>query len=301
MKFDWYQATIEDNPVRVLDRISSLGHAVIPNDRVGKMYRFTQGFEVHHNQKGVVARLACNGEESVAHAWATSDDADDFASLVRENWPNRHLVTRLDSCQDFIDKTAFQRLRKVGRRVAKDHRVSFPAIQDELNPTAGRTQYMGSPSSEYRARIYDKGWEVVGKLIGQSRLRNKITPEAFDSIRVPGLNRECHPSEWVRCELQARPKEEEGRRSAAVATPEEVWTFTSWAQQMAKDALALDLERFYVRQRRYTTDEKALRWMCRQYANMLCRLHGDLGDWACVGNQIGDTLADLAAEDARTR
>lgn len=303
MRFDWYQATINDSPVRVIQTLAKLGHEVRANDRVGKMYRYTQGFEVHHQQRGVVARIACNGADmGSAHAWATSDDAQEFAGAVREAWPDRHLVTRADSCQDFIDGDAFKRLRRVGRKVAKHHRVSFPSISDVLNPTAGRTQYMGSPSSEYRVRIYEKGWEVIAKTIGTMPMRRlNVKAGDFETIRVPGLDRECHPSHWIRAEAQARPKEQEGRLAAAIASPEEIWGFSPWTHEMARDAMELDLERYYYRTKKTSTDEKALRWMCRQYGNMLFRQLEDLGDWQCVGLQIGDTLAKIEAEDKELR
>lgn len=43
----------------------------------------------------------------------------------------------------------------------------FRKYSDALNPAAGRTQYVGSPKSDYRARLYEKGWEQVGKVIDQ--------------------------------------------------------------------------------------------------------------------------------------
>lgn len=298
MRFDWYQGTIQDDPRVVLDTMAKLGHEVRRNDRVGKMYRYTNGFEVHHNEHGVVASIACggNGDENSAHAWATSDSAEEFANLVRDQWPDRHLVTRIDAAQDFVDPNAFRKLRRVGRRIARDKSMKFPMVADPLNPQAGRTQYIGSPTSEYRARIYEKGWEVYQK--GLSALRGRFVPDP-DSVRieVPSLGVTCSPSDWVRCELQARPKDEDARRKAAMATPEQVWSFTEWAQEFARDALALDLERFYIRQRKLTTDERALRWMCRQYANVLHRTMGDLGDWACVGLQIGEILDQIEKKD----
>lgn len=293
MKFDWYQATITESPMRVLEQVGKLGDETRPNDRVGKMYRYTQGFEVLKDGH-VVACVAMGGQgEGTAHAWATSDNAPAFADLVRNEWPENHAVTRADACEDFIDKTAFRRLCGVGRKVAESHRVRFPSVSDELNPTAGRTQYLGSPSSEYRGRIYEKGWEVVTKAAGGP---SRIKAEDVDSIVVPGIDRACHPSEWVRMELQARPKDRVARRAASCASPEQLWTFTGWSHDLAKDALALELERYYIRQRKETTDERALRFMCRQYGNMLSRLHGDLGDWSCVGLQIGDLIAQLQKE-----
>jgi hypothetical protein len=298
MNFDWYQATIHEEPFQVLHMLGGLGDEVVSNDRVGKMYRYTQGFEIR--KQGVpVAYCAMGGQEGEthAHAWATSDHAPAFADLVREEWPDRHLVTRLDACEDYIDSTAWKRLTRAARRVAKGHRVSFPSIRDALNPTAGRTQYMGSASSEYRARIYEKGWEVVGKAINSSKLRAILSAGDVTAVRVPGLDRECHPGEWVRAELQARPKGDDGRRAAAVASPSQVWTFTSWSHDFAKEALLMDIERFYHRARKHTTDERALRWMCHQYAGPLGRLRDDLGDWCCVGLQLGDMIEQIKREE----
>jgi hypothetical protein len=72
-----------------------------------------------------------------------------------------------------------------------------------------------------------------------------------------------------------------------VATPEQAWSFTDWSQHLAREAMALELERFYMRTRKVSKDDEALRWMCQQYGAMLSRLKVDLGDWACVGLEIG--------------
>jgi hypothetical protein len=98
------------------------------------------------------------------------------------------------------------------------------------------------------------------------------------------------PADWVRLEGQCRPQGEDARRLAAIATPEQAWGFTAWMHDLAKRAMALDLERLYIRTRKRSTDEQALRWMCGQYANVLQRLRADLGDWQSVGLTIGDII-----------
>lgn len=110
------------------------------------------------------------------HALASSDHTDSFVDLVRTEWPERHLVTRMDAAQDFNEERCYDRLRRVSRGVAKRHRLSFPQYADPLNPKAGRTQYIGSPKSDYRVRLYEKGWEQCGKVAqmlkcGRNRLR----------------------------------------------------------------------------------------------------------------------------------
>jgi hypothetical protein len=296
MRFDWYQATIQGRPREVLALIAKLGQSVERNDLAARTVRGSQGWDVIA-QGRPVAHVVAGGQfgDTRVHAWATSDDAAPFADLVRQEWPQEHLPTRLDPCQDFVDGKAFKRLSRVGRKIAIKHRTKFPRMADALNPTAGQTQYIGSPRSEFRARIYEKGWEVVNKAMA-SMGRQAFKPEDITSIRVPGIDLQCHPSEWVRAELQARPKGEAARRAAAIATPEEVWTMTDWSRDFAKEALALDLERAYIRQRKISTDEKALRFMCSQYGNVLARLQLELGDWSCVGLTIGEILSQLAQE-----
>lgn len=290
MKFDWYQARIQDHPATVAAALGKLGHVVQVNDRIARMYRYTNGLEVVHKDRGVVARMAYGGEDlEHTHAWATGDDAAEFADLVRGQWPDRHLVTRADVSEDFIERGGFGRLRRVCRRVAKGHRLSFPMISDALRPEAGRTQYMGAPSSEYRARLYEKGYELLAKSV----LPRGLRVADINAIRVPGTERFCHPSELVRLELQARPKEMEGRQAAALATPEQLYGFTNWAHELHRDVFAMELERMYMRHHRMPDDERQLRWVARQYGRLFARLAGPGRDYALVGQRISDAMDTL--------
>lgn len=292
-RFDYYGARIEAPTPAVIERVSSLGHEVRPCDGLARRYHYRQGFQVHHHQRGAVATILAGGNGEHPFAWASSDSTDNFVDLVRGTWPHDHLPTRLDPAQDFTDRKAYDRLRRVARDIAKARRLSFPSITDELNAKAGRTQYIGSPSSDYRVRIYEKGWEQVEKL----GIHNPDgLPDDF-RIRNYATGELVHPADWTRIEGQCRPQGEEARRIAATATPEQAWTFTPWMQELAKRALSLDLERAYIRTRKVSTDEAALRWMCDQYANMLTRLKTDLGDWQSVGLTIGDMIAEKSANE----
>lgn len=286
MRFDYYATRVEVPPPVLIGELQKLGHELRPCDGLAKAYRYQQGFQVHHHQKGVVATVMAGGNGAHPFAFASSDSTDAFVDLVRSMWPEQHLPTRLDPAQDFNDSSAFQRLRKIGRGVAKEHGLAFPAISDELNPNSGRTQYLGSPKSDYRVRLYEKGWEQVGKL-------GIVAPGGLpDDFRI--LNESTgelvRPSDWVRLEGQCRPQGEEARRLAAVASPEQAWGFTAWTHELAKRAMAIDLERLYIRTRKRSTDEQALHWMCGQYSNMLQRLKADLGDWQSVGLTIGEII-----------
>src|SRR5664279_5268264 len=129
MRFDWYQTTIDDTPHHVIDQLTKLGHEVRPNDSAAKAYRYKQGWEVHHNEHGVVARIFAGGNGDKPHALATSDATDAFVDLVRNQWPEKHLVTRYDAAQDFNEHGAYPRLRRVARKVAKEHRLGFHSIE----------------------------------------------------------------------------------------------------------------------------------------------------------------------------
>lgn len=289
MRFDWYQTSIDEQPRVGIDTLAKLGHELRPADALARKYRYHQGFQVHHNNRGVVATVLVGGNGKRIHAFASSQATDAFVDLVRTEWPDRHWVTRADSAEDYIDAGAYDRLRTVARRIAKRHRLRFPRYEDDLNPTAGRTQYIGSPTSDYRNRTYEKGFEELGKIAqlqpGQDLSTVTILNEATGQY--------VRPEEWTRTELQARPREEEGRYLLAHASPEEVWGFSPWAHEFAKEAMALDLERIVMRTRKISKDEEALRWMCQHYGGMLGRLHTDLGDWQAVGLQIGATLKQM--------
>lgn len=290
MRFDWYQTTIEDKPRDVLATIAKLGHETRPADGLAKRYRYAQGWAVHHQQRGVVAHVFAGGNGDKPHAFASSEATDAFVDLVRTEWPDRHLVTRMDAAEDFNEEGCYDRLRPVAKRIAKRHRLAFPTISDELDPNAGRTQYIGSTSSDYRARLYEKGWEQVAKLL--ALFKQPIEAGAVVSIRNEVTGEDVRPQDWTRMELQLRPRQEDARRRAASLLPDEAWGCTPWAQELAAEALALDLERIVMRTRKVSKDEEALRWMCQHYGAMLQRLQHDLGDWACVGKQIGEIVQE---------
>lgn len=296
MKFDWYQATVEDNPLAVLEQVRKLGHEVRAADSAARRWRYRQGWEVLHESRGTVALVMCGGNGDKPHAIATGEAAEAFAEVIRDHWRDRHLVTRCDAAQDFNEAGAYARLRRVARRIAKANRLAFPQVCDPLNPKAGRTQYVGSPSSDYRARIYEKGWEQFGKLAALWR-KQGVDLEAMDVPHIVNESTgECvRPEDWTREELQVRPKQEEARRRVATLTPEECWGVSPWALDLARETMALDLERIVMRTRKVSKDEEALRWMCQQYAGPLLRLHQDKGGWEGVGIELGRIIGDQQA------
>ena len=293
MRFDYYSSTIEEAPDRVVHTLEKLGHEVTTCHTLAKAYHYTDGYSVMHNDTGLACRIFTK-EGQKPYAFASSDATDAFCDLVRTEWPERHLVTRLDPCQDFYDGKARRKLTGLMRRMAKDRRMRLRVIYDPLDPTAGQTTYLGSEKSEYRMRTYDKGWEQYGKIQAQLGRKGLQCPKDI-RFRVPG-GIEVQADQWIRAELQARPKDEEARRSAARCTPEEAWGLTDWTHELAKQAFSLELERIYIRMRRSSKDDESLRWMLRQYKGPLLRMVSDLGTWDCAGLTLGEMMRELDAD-----
>jgi DNA relaxase NicK len=291
MKFDWYQATIEDNPIAVLDQVKKLGNEVRSADSSARRWRYRQGWEVLHETRGTVALVMCGGNGDKPHAIATGEAAAAFSEVIRDHWLDRHLVTRCDAAEDFNEAGAYVRLRRAARKIAKANRLAFPQVSDPLNPKAGRTQYVGSPASDYRARIYEKGWEQFGKLSALFRKQGfDIQNQEVPFIVNESTGELVRPEDWTREELQVRPKQEEARRLVASLSPEQCWGVSPWAQELAAVTMALDLERIVMRTKKVSKDEEALRWMCQQYSGPLVRLYQDKGSWERMGQELGKLI-----------
>lgn len=288
MHFDWYQATIDDSPRRVVDAVATLGDGLQSAEIMARKYRYKSGFAIYSDVDGIIAHVLYGGNGDKPHAFSSGVNSQRFSSLVRHVWPDDHVVTRLDVAQDFNDSSAYGRIKKVAKRIAKEHRMRFSSIEDELNKGVGRTQYIGSATSEYRGRLYEKGLEQLAKLELMSKGSFIRDNEQFIVNTVTGEL--VRPEDWVRLELQARPKCKEARLIAAKATPEQVWTFTDWSYCLAKEVFSLALERMYMKTRKISKDEEAIRWMCQQYGAVLSRVCFDLGGWDKLGQFIGEIV-----------
>lgn len=276
MRFDWYQATIPEHPIVIVDALRA---GLAPGGEVVEgrgRHNYKQSFRVLDSKGDRVAEVLCGGSNGHPNVVASGEETMPFVDLVRSHWPV-HRVTRFDSAEDMVQDGALETLEATCRGVAKELRIRGRAVIPD-DPAEGRTYYLGAPSSDNRVRLYDKTAET----------RAKLPPERHAEI----------PANWARLEVQVRPIKE-WKAYAAQATPEEAWGFAGWTHELAKRALSLDIARVTMKAGRVTDDERAFRFMVMQYGPLLERVMKEVGTWECVGLTIRDALEERRRNQQR--
>lgn len=267
MRFDWYQPTIPENPVRLVDellaRLAPGGEVVEGKGR----HNYRQSFVIQNRDRERVALVLAGGPNGDPNVTASGAACTAFVPLVRELWPE-HRVTRADVAEDMAAEGAYDELEAICRRVAREAEVKGRAIVPD-DPADGRTYYMGAPTSDVRVRLYDKTAET----------RRHLPPDRHCEV----------PDHWARLEVQVRPRKE-WKGLAASLSPETFWGFARWTSDLAAQALRLQVERLHMNPVRETDHERAYRTLLEQYGRTFARLLEDHGSWAAVGAQIGYDL-----------
>ena len=212
MRFDWYQATIPDHPLDVVQAVHS---SLAPGGEVQEgrgQNGYRQTFTIRQQDGDRVAVVMCGGNNGAhPNAMASGAVAHPFASLVRELWP-AHKVTRVDAAEDMAEEGAYEALEGVCRALAQERGLKGRRILPD-DPAEGRTYYIGSPASDVLTRLYDKTAET----------RRNLPPERHGEV----------PDHWVRIEARVRPRKEAGYVAASL-TPEQVWGCSAWTHELAR-------------------------------------------------------------------
>jgi len=275
MRFDWYAATVPVAPTLLIDALRSGLEVSETSDGPGR-HGYAQRLDLVGSTGELAATIYLPRPDSPTHphAYASGDRTEAFVYLVRSCFPE-HRVTRCDSCYDVEEKGAFDRIVQTVRDLAKGLGLQTSVAGDWFDERLGRTLYVGAPSSPVRLRVYEKGKQMAQGL--PDNLRLAISPD------------------WVRVELQVRPQKD-AKGTAAAASPEAVWGFSAWSQQAASHLLQLDVPRIEVARVLPADDERAYRFMVRQYGPLLRRLASAQG-W----EGLLWTLRDDVEEDGRRR
>lgn len=298
MRHDWYQATIDPpqgrTAAQVVEVLSSLGDEMRPAQGLARMYRYENGYAVFKEDVGPVASILVGGQGGTVHAFASGDDTEPFVDLVRGQFGDCHRVTRADAAQDFNESGAYDRVRETLRPIAERHHVSFLQYQDDLDHEAGRTQYMGSPRSNCRLRLYEKGRQQQALI--KASLPGFKPPHTL--LLNPATGELVEAENWTRVEAQVRPATDHGKRWLASVSPEQVWGCSPWLCEVGGAVLALDLERFVMTARKQTSVDRALQVMAAQYQKAILHKMQELGG---SPEAFGVHLASVIRENERRR
>tara|TARA_Y100000815_G_C13288875_1_gene479957 strand:+ start:493 stop:1050 length:558 start_codon:yes stop_codon:yes gene_type:complete len=185
--------------------------------------------------------------------------------VIRENF-NGHRLLRADVAIDYDEEGAWDSLSTLAIQTADAYRLKVQHVGDFHREKDGRTINIGSRSSAAYQRTYEKG-----KQLGQS-------------------------PNWVRQELELKPKSENAKVLYGLVSPQEMYQATKWTQHIWK---TLNGPTTALRPappgsvRTISDDDRALEFMGKQYGNVLRRkLEALGGDLEAFGAYIACLVSD---------
>lgn len=261
-RFDAYTATTR--AARYDEMVNVLLH-------LGDKIRQGRG---HHGFKERVSVVARCGTEAGSVSWGGTHGDLVMIEAKGERTPDavdklrasvEHRCTRVDSCHDVEEAGAFEALLQVCTAVKKAHRIKGGKAGDwDDFPEDGRTLYLGASTSPVRLRLYEKG-------------------------RQPEY-RHLNKPDWARIEVQVRPAKE-AKDAFSKADSLAVWGASRWSREIAAEVLAAQLSPLPAGTTyRLDDQERALRFMCKQYGAHLVGLHNEVGGWEEVGLRLAEMI-----------
>lgn len=254
-RFDWYQGTVEMDSAHLLDLANTVLGDEYPVPSPGRN-GYARGWEIR--KEGAKSAIVYEGGiHDFPHVTASGEDAPQLARFLRSS-SHKHRVSRADVCVDTDTPGAFKNLFTALRSISRDAGLTATLMHNPDDGQAGATYYVGSKTSEVRARLYEKG---------------KQLPEA-------------ERPDWVRFEVQARPQRE--RKSwAAEAGEWDLLGSAQWSRKFAAETLLVAASAPPTRSERVSDLEGALRTLSSQYGRRMLELlaqHG--GDVAAFGLEL---------------
>lgn len=255
-KFDQYNCTFHTtDPGKIIKAISRIfPFALITPDRPKNGYLtghvVTQGGDA-------VCRVWWEGNPGV-HVICHSHYADKLAPVLRAL--GDHELTRADACLDLCEEGYFDSLTAYAIEFAKAHKLTLN-YQGDWARGQSRTLYVGSRTSTYMLRIYEKGWKEGGDI------------------------------NWFRVEAEAKPKGEEMRKRASGMTAAELFWSSKWASELFSGfgwdkMLSKSIGTVY----RPSDDERARLAIRKQYRQILQRWFDETGDPSVFAAELLEAL-----------
>lgn len=243
MAFDWYQCTIQDGSAdEVISSI--LSNWELSSVRsINGQNSYLNGAQIYRGSN-IIARVywgGVNGDDP--HIISSSHEAIGVSSFLRSWYPD-HRVTRVDVCEDYTGEGTFDLMYAALEAFGLKKNLQLKQIGDFSRGIAGRTLYVGSPSSVVYLRLYEKGIESG------------------------------HPDKnWTRLEITVRPKKISAREYFSKAPPVAFFGASAWSMELFTLLTALEVPRVAAGTvRAPTDDERSYNHLIKQYGPLLSRL-----------------------------
>lgn len=266
-RFDWYQASFPG-----VDADEFLGQWMADHDMTSfrpaaGRHGYSHGGLVTLGDTEVLRMLFGGNADAPINVTASGAHTETLVKFARRRFP-LHRVTRLDPCIDFEGAGAWSVLLDRTVDVKEAHRISSREAGDWLDGgVKGRTIYLGSPQSDVQFRLYEKG-----KQLGQG-------------------------PDWVRAELQVRPKGIT-RDACAKATPAECWGFSRWSNDLRTRFGLAGVPRLNREVVQHSGLELRKRAMLKQYGATIRELLAIMGSPEALGVDLVASLEAIAAASA---
>lgn len=168
------------------------------------------------------------------------------AAELRESFP-AHFPSRIDSALDLRGPEVFNEFQKLAKAFERSGvKLNQVGAQVE-NEDRGTTLYLGSRSSQFYVRIYQKGLKHAEEcgLVGDA---------IPDDLR-----------HWVRIELECKPLKRSAKTKASSMSAVDLWGGSPWVRRLCKEAFLIDAERVTMREKRESNLQRSFRFSAEQY------------------------------------
>lgn len=263
MNFDYYAATLPATTSHCQATIIENFKGVFAAEKPVSPYKIG----IRHVEAGF--RLYWGGENPLPFFVSSGRSAVQGADFVRTVYPS-HRVSRIDVAVDFNEVGGFDRVRSLLDPIARQRNVDLLFMGDPDPATkTGRTMYYGSPTSDVRICLYEKG-------LREARRGSETAAEG-----------------WTRLELRVRPRKE--RKSlAARSTASELWGFSKWSSEVADKVLHRIVPFTPDPSIRRSASDNAIDHMMRQYGARIAQYISQ------HGRPAFDALIDGVCADDKT-
>lgn len=169
--WDWTATTHDVRDGVVEDLATALGTSLaLPGKGLQGWTRSVQCFDRRGDR---IAQVYFGGGRDDVHVLATSEAAQWARSAVAGL--DRARTSRVDTRFDTL--TPFEDLEALVMQAASTYNAQVLYQESRTGPRAGRTLYLGAPSSAIRVRVYEKWRESPGQYVdGTNRVEVQLRP-----------------------------------------------------------------------------------------------------------------------------